>query len=1377
MTEGPAPSGAPGPIRVLRLLVRIVAAGLLLSGLALAGLLTRLYLAPLHLDLILPSLAALVAEQTRTDRVEIGGLVLSWQGPGTPLDLRAEGIRMFKGDDLVLGAPRLELSVTLIDLLRGQVRLTRGDLIEPRVLVSRGEQGQFWLGVGVGPAPPERPARLQETEDGPWVRLLGGGPGDRGPLGALDSFRIRDADVTLRDAYRDTEWTARAANLRLDRENGQLGGNAALTLEAGAAPMHIAADFAFATESHTGRLDLRFEAIQAQALARLVAPALLPADLQVDLPIAGQASARFARSAIPTQVEINVDAVGGHFLWPEGTGPEPLRLGALRLALTGRPRERTLNLETLSLALTEPAVTLDADAELTGTPDGPKGRVTVSLAHGGETARLVGRIRPDDSAEPGAWSVLDALLEPVRLDRFATLLPALAPLAAVRTPVSGGGTLAVSKSLVPRHAWLDLRAEAGTLELQDAVGPLRRTRPYALSGAHAVLGYSWQDRRLTVPSLQLALTDPPLRLDLSGAGSTAPEALQGNATLRLNPGGVPATVRLSLDRSPAETTGASPYRLRIALQDLQPSRFAALDPLLAPLAAGALPLSGTLTLLASPTGSPERALFDLSAGRGRLFIPDFLTDFAEVETLAVAGEVAWPLLPAPALLRIERLAADFRGPRLEGSGSARLVEAGIDLEGSLRATDVPVDRLPILWPTKTAPGARRWVLGHVQAGFVPEAWLEGAGIGAIDDPGEIEARFARGGFEARDVAVRYFGELAPVTGVSGRGQATDKTTLTIDTTGGQVRDVALGPGRIVITKLNEDDQDLSVSVPLQGPIRTTLAVLDQPPLGYARRMEIAPAQVSGRHESRLELDIPLIEDVDFDDVTLSVQSQLSDAAIRDVAADFDLSQAALAMQVTNTAVTATGTGRIDDVPTRIDFRQSLTDDEPTRTRVTLAGTVPVRQLARYGPSLEPQVTGTMGADVSIGLHRTKGLSVTSTLNLADTVIEIPAIGLHKERGSQGQVHFTLGFENRIPTSVTNLRVSTGPLLAQGLMKLESTGSGWPDRVILTHLELGQSRLRGDAIRTGRRAYRVQLFGDTLDGQATLAYMKQPGEADAAYSDDIPATWPELDIQGQVGRLLLGPGPRYLDQALFTLHHDRRRWDAFTLNARLGTSLGKMRMVYQPDGPRQAVSVRTDDAGTFLRAFGVTETVRHGDLALIGSIERLQPGLPMTGQVALKDFKVVGVPLLARMLNALSITGLLELLTDEGLGFRRLHAGYTLKGPLLSVEDLRSAGGALGLTLDGRINLANSRIAAQGTVVPAYTVNRLLGLIPFLGNLLSGGEGQGLFAATYRVTGTLGEPNIAVNPLSILAPGFLRNLFFLDDAADDSDLDDLVQPIE
>ena len=90
--------------------------------------------------------------------------------------------------------------------------------------------------------------------------------------------------------------------------------------------------------------------------------------------------------------------------------------------------------------------------------------------------------------------------------------------------------------------------------------------------------------------------------------------------------------------------------------------------------------------------------------------------------------------------------------------------------------------------------------------------------------------------------------------------------------------------------------------------------------------------------------------------------------------------------------------------------------------------------------------------------------------------------------------------------------------------------------------------------------------------------------------------------------------------------------------------------------------------------------------------------------------------------------------------------------------MRAYGPALGLTAKGSFDFESDQTDFRGTIVPAYTVNRILGEIPLLGPLLTGGEGEGVFAATYWAKGKLGDLDVSVNPLAALAPGFLRSLF-------------------
>jgi hypothetical protein len=112
----------------------------------------------------------------------------------------------------------------------------------------------------------------------------------------------------------------------------------------------------------------------------------------------------------------------------------------------------------------------------------------------------------------------------------------------------------------------------------------------------------------------------------------------------------------------------------------------------------------------------------------------------------------------------------------------------------------------------------------------------------------------------------------------------------------------------------------------------------------------------------------------------------------------------------------------------------------------------------------------------------------------------------------------------------------------------------------------------------------------------------------------------------------------------------------------------------------------------------------------------------------------------------------------GLGFSQLVVPFRLTDDTLEIADARAFSPSLGLTAKGRIDLGAEQLDMQGTIVPAYFFNSLLGNIPLVGKLFSPERGGGVFAASYTLRGPLDDPEVSVNPLAALTPGFLRGLF-------------------
>src|SRR3546814_15602035 len=90
--------------------------------------------------------------------------------------------------------------------------------------------------------------------------------------------------------------------------------------------------------------------------------------------------------------------------------------------------------------------------------------------------------------------------------------------------------------------------------------------------------------------------------------------------------------------------------------------------------------------------------------------------------------------------------------------------------------------------------------------------------------------------------------------------------------------------------------------------------------------------------------------------------------------------------------------------------------------------------------------------------------------------------------------------------------------------------------------------------------------------------------------------------------------------------------------------------------------------------------------------------------------------------------------------------------------MRSYGAAPGITAKGSIDFDRDAIDLTGVVVPAYSINNFISKIPLLGTILTGGEGEGLFAVVYTVRGAVDDPDVSGYPPSVLPPGFLRDIF-------------------
>ena len=91
---------------------------------------------------------------------------------------------------------------------------------------------------------------------------------------------------------------------------------------------------------------------------------------------------------------------------------------------------------------------------------------------------------------------------------------------------------------------------------------------------------------------------------------------------------------------------------------------------------------------------------------------------------------------------------------------------------------------------------------------------------------------------------------------------------------------------------------------------------------------------------------------------------------------------------------------------------------------------------------------------------------------------------------------------------------------------------------------------------------------------------------------------------------------------------------------------------------------------------------------------------------------------------------------------------------MTIEEVYAIGPAISVLMDGYIQ-PNELISLRGTLVPATTVNKVIGSIPVIGDLLVGKKaGEGVFGVSFKIKGYPDDLKTSVNPIKTLTPRFI-----------------------
>ena len=734
--------------------------------------------------------------------------------------------------------------------------------------------------------------------------------------------------------------------------------------------------------------------------------------------------------------------------------------------------------------------------------------------------------------------------------------------------------------------------------------------------------------------------------------------------------------------------------------------------------------------------------------------------FASPLRLANFGVEAIYDLPTKRLTVINlALAGSGAAARFNGSTTfADAMSPAIRLNGTLD----PLTTRDLLkfWPVRIGNGARSWIADNISEGmmgpFTVAANIPAGAFGLEALPEEA----LNITFPIVDMSAIYMKGLTPLTDGNGNGQLTGDT-FRAQMTGGSVGPLSVTSGDILIPNIHLSQTPGRFRAHIDGPVPDVLRLIDMEPLGYAKRFRINPEDTEGSAAVDLDFAIPMKRNLRVDEVKISVAGKVNGLALP-LNEKRHLESGIASLTIDNERLTAEGAVRMSGVPLAFKWAEEFS---PVGTDVTTKVDIQARlndaSRASLGWSEPRWLSGTIPVVAVLSGQRFVFHDAEIRADLTGATATLDAINAKKEAGEQATGSGNLRFLPGGAIAVSDLVVTGDEISARGGLSLGRDGN--LVAASLSEVKVGPENdfsLDMEAPAGGAPIWHIR--GRAVDATRWVVDPEPPPPGQQPQTPPKPArgTEPPVVVRATVDQALLRDNQRLRAVNFALALGPGLRVNDFSLDAEGPGAEGKVVGRFKEAAGAREITVQAEGGGDFIRAVSGFPSVRGGKIALRVNFrppQTLGAG-DYTGVIQMDDFTVVDQPFLARLFSIGTLDGPLRLLQGQGIEFSRLESAFVANGPVWSFQNGRASGPAMGLSFQGVVDRDKDTLNLNGSMAPVFGLNSMLGALPIVGNILTSKEGEGIFGLTYQVRGNLLEPNVAVNPLSMLTPGIFRRIF-------------------
>jgi hypothetical protein len=706
------------------------------------------------------------------------------------------------------------------------------------------------------------------------------------------------------------------------------------------------------------------------------------------------------------------------------------------------------------------------------------------------------------------------------------------------------------------------------------------------------------------------------------------------------------------------------------------------------------------------------------------------------------------------------------------SGSERIAR----LDG--RIGPMSLDALKAMWPQGLAPQTRKWVSNHVVTGR-----LSGGAFSVTNerrdrtdprDPAAFRERELSLTLDGEQISLEYLKGLPPIEARMARltvegGNASFKIPSGIirmtPTQLLQVEDSGL-----TVTGVDDDPPQARLDVRVAGPASALADLLGRPQFGVMRNSFLDGAEFEGKLDARFSAVFPMYDGLSTKDVKIvEGKASIVEGHARKVLGRYNVSGASIRAEARDNGIDVTGEALLDGVLARIGWRYAFAGKAADVHGFRLQARLGNSERAQLGIQLGDLINGDVDVDLTVrpGDDDSQVIRIAADLTAAE--LQLSDLAWSKPPGQRAELKFDIGKRRDGNVVLQNFRLDGDTIGVNGWVALGADNR--PVEYLFTDFSLNTvSSLKVQGSLRSDRIWEIKANGARFDARSIFSGFLSV-KSGARQEEKHPQS-AGIDLEARIDTVTGVPDvyvPTNADPRLRAVHlrlsSRNEQVREIEFSGRHDNDKVLRASMKAKSGAPRIITVDAEDTGEALKLIGIYRSMRGGEGRLeinldgAGAAER-------RGTLRVRRFTVMGDPVVSDMASAYNDGGQPAIkqgargqqIVREQIEFDRLRAAFATGNGQLVIEDMEVLGPILGATLRGKLDYRTEQVHLGGTYTPLSGINRALSVVPLFGEVLTGPRREGIVAMTFAIQGPMAKPQFIPNPLSLMTPGFLREIF-------------------